>query len=172
MQHKSFRILDSFHRFSIFPSRYSSSSRNESSFFAKQKPPSKGAAAAYPSIYLLTYPRSFSSNSVQSLLGSVRALVPPETGLIARVSSVCEFTDSLEPRLRNSASQSAKLNPTSGEMCLAFAKSDSSSGFLFGPRNLITRRFLPSVGARGHARVRNSSIARTPASLPPSHWPC
>lgn len=52
-------------------------------------------------------------------------LIPPlhrrqmVKGLIAQVSIVCEFTDSLVPTLQNSASQSAKLNPASGEMFLA-----------------------------------------------------
>jgi len=55
-------------------------------------------------------------------------------GLIAQVSIVCEFTDSLIPTLQNSASQLTKLNPGSEEMFPA------RSPIPTGPdqRNLIT----------------------------------
>lgn len=59
-------------------------------------------------------------------------------GLIAQVLIVREFTGSLVSALQNSMSQSAKLNPASGEMFLACSQSPIPTRF--GPKKLDYRR--------------------------------
>lgn len=52
------------------------------------------------------------------------------------------------------------MNPTSGEMFLAFAESGTSR-FAFGPRNLITKRFLRAY-TRDSSKTDQSSLFFSP----------